>query len=42
VVRRVLERTRLEPTGGLEEVERRGITMVPKNGVRVVQPAAPA
>ena len=42
VVRRVLERTRLEPLGKPEKVERRGITMVPKTGVRVLQPAAPS
>jgi cytochrome P450 len=41
VVRRVLERTRLEPLGKPETVLRRGITMVPKRGVRVVQPASP-
>jgi cytochrome P450 len=41
VVRRVLERTRLEPVGKPDQVERRGITMVPKHGVRVVQPEAP-
>jgi cytochrome P450 family 135 len=42
VVRRVLERTRLEPVGDEPEaVERRGITMVPKRGVRVVQRSAP-
>jgi cytochrome P450 len=41
VVRRVLERTRLEPAGGPDRVERRGITMVPKRGVRVVQPQPP-
>jgi cytochrome P450 family 135 len=42
VVRRVLERTRLEATGGPDRVERRGITMVPKRGVRVIQPQPPA
>jgi len=41
VVQRVLERTRLEPAGGPDKVERRGITMVPKRGVRVVQPKSP-
>ena len=41
VVRRVLERARLEPAGGPDRVERRGITMVPKRGVRVVQPQLP-
>jgi cytochrome P450 family 135 len=40
VVQRVLERTRLEPVGKPEKVLRRGITMVPKTGVRVVQPTA--
>jgi cytochrome P450 len=42
VVRRVLERTRLELVGKPEKVERRGITMVPRNGVRVVQRTAPS
>jgi cytochrome P450 len=41
VVRRVFERARLEPVGKPAAVERRGITMVPKGGVRVVQPQAP-
>ena len=41
VVRRVLERTRLEPVGGPEKVQRQGITMVPKRGARVLQPAPP-
>jgi len=42
VVRRVLERTKLEPVGGKPEpIERRGITMVPKHGVRVVQHTPP-
>jgi cytochrome P450 family 135 len=41
VVRRVLERTRLEATGGPDKVLRRGITMVPKRGVRVIQPQPP-
>jgi cytochrome P450 len=41
VVSRVLERTRLEAAGAPDKVERRGITMVPKRGVRVVQPAPP-
>ncbi|HKN92945.1 MAG TPA: cytochrome P450 [Thermoleophilaceae bacterium] len=37
VIRRVIERTRLEPVGDTgEQVERRGITMVPKTGTRVV------
>ena len=43
VVRRVLERTTLEPAQARpEKVLRRGITMVPKDGVRVVQPRAPS
>jgi cytochrome P450 family 135 len=41
VVSRVLERTRLEAAGAPDKVERRGITMVPKRGVRVVQPQPP-
>jgi cytochrome P450 len=41
VVRRVLERTRLDLVGPPEKLERRGITMVPKHGVRVVQPQPP-
>ena len=41
IVRRVLERTRLEPVGREEKVQRAGITMVPKRGARVVQPAPP-
>jgi cytochrome P450 len=41
IVRRVLERTRLEPVGGEEKVQRQGITMVPKRGARVLQPAPP-
>jgi cytochrome P450 len=37
VIRRVIERTRLEPVGAqAERVERRGITMVPKTGTRAV------
>jgi cytochrome P450 family 135 len=37
VIRRVIERTRLEPAGPRpERVERRGITMVPKTGTRAV------
>jgi cytochrome P450 len=35
VVRRVLERTELVPTGRPEKVQRRAITLVPKHGVRV-------
>jgi cytochrome P450 len=43
VVRRVLERTELVPVSRKpEKVLRRGITMVPKDGVRAVQPRAPA
>jgi cytochrome P450 len=43
VVRRVLERTELEAVGRKpERIERRGITMVPERGVRVVQRRAPA
>ena len=42
IVRRVLERTRLEPVGGPEKVQRQGITMVPKRGTRVLQPAPPS
>jgi cytochrome P450 len=41
VVKRVLERTRLEAIGEPETIERRGITMVPKTGVQVVQPQPP-
>ena len=42
VVRRVLERTALRAVGdNPEPIERRGITMVPKHGVRVVQPQPP-
>jgi len=42
VVRRVLERTQLDATGPPDKVERRGITMVPKRGVRVIQPRPPS
>ncbi|HVE67700.1 MAG TPA: cytochrome P450 [Solirubrobacteraceae bacterium] len=35
VVRRVLERCELTPVGPLEKVQRRAITLVPKNGVPV-------
>ena len=43
VVRRVLERSELRPVGDKPEtIERQGITMVPKNGVRVVQLSPPA
>jgi cytochrome P450 len=42
VVRRVLERSALQAIGGKpERIERRGITMVPRNGVRVVQLTTP-
>jgi cytochrome P450 len=42
VIRRVLERTELRATGRKpERVERRGITLVPREGVRVVQQRAP-
>jgi cytochrome P450 len=42
IIRRVLERTRLEPLGRrLEKGVRKGVTIVPKRGVRVVQPEAP-
>jgi cytochrome P450 len=42
VIRRVLERTQLESaSSGPETLLRRGITQVPKNGVRVIQRAAP-
>jgi cytochrome P450 len=42
VVRRVLERTELQAVGAKPEpIERRGITMVPKHGVRVVQQQPP-
>ena len=44
VIRRVLERTELVPVGKPERGVRRGITYVPKRGVRVAQrgPARPA
>jgi cytochrome P450 family 135 len=42
VVRRVLERTELRAFRRREEKRlRKGVTIVPKRGVRVVQPAAP-
>jgi cytochrome P450 len=42
VIRRVLERTELRVTGDKpEKVERRGITLVPREGVRVVQTRPP-
>ena len=40
VIRRVLERTDLEPAGKPERAVRRGITFVPKRGVRVMQRGA--
>jgi cytochrome P450 len=40
VIKRVLERTELRPVGDKpEKVERRGITLVPREGVRVVRAA---
>jgi cytochrome P450 len=42
VISRVLERVRLQPLGRPEKRLRKGVTIVPKRGVRVVQPAAPA
>ena len=42
VVKRVLERAELEPADAKpEKIVRRAITMVPQNGVRVVQRVAP-
>jgi len=42
VIRRVLERTQLEPVGRRPEKRmRKGVTIVPKRGVRVVQPSRP-
>jgi cytochrome P450 len=41
VIRRVLERARLEPVGRPEKGVRRGITFVPRRGVRVRQVAPP-
>jgi cytochrome P450 len=42
VLKRVLSRCELEPVGPrADTVERRGITLVPKNGVRVVQTRPP-
>jgi cytochrome P450 len=42
VIRRVLERTRLEAVGRRPEKRvRKGVTIIPKRGVRVVQPTAP-
>jgi cytochrome P450 len=42
VIRRVLERTRLEPVGRRSEKRmRKGVTIVPKRGVRVVQQSRP-
>src|SRR4051794_31461652 len=43
VVKRVLERTELRSADRQpEKIVRRAITMVPKNGVRIVQPRAPS
>jgi cytochrome P450 len=43
VVRRVLERAELRPLGRRPDpIQRRGITLVPKDGVRVVQTRTPA
>jgi hypothetical protein len=40
VIKRVLERTELRAVGRRpEKVERRGITLVPREGVRVVRSA---
>jgi cytochrome P450 len=41
VVRRVLERTDLKPVGRPEKGTRKGVTIVPRRGVRVVQPMSP-
>jgi cytochrome P450 family 135 len=42
VIRRVLERSRLEAVGGRPEKRlRKGVTIVPKRGVRVMQKTAP-
>jgi cytochrome P450 len=41
VIRRVLERARLQPLGRPEKRLRKGVTIVPKRGVRVVQPSPP-
>jgi cytochrome P450 len=41
VIRRVLERTSLKPVGRPEKGVRRGVTIIPKRGVRVVQASAP-
>jgi cytochrome P450 family 135 len=41
VVGRVLARASLRPVGKLERVQFRGITMAPREGVRVVMDAAP-
>jgi cytochrome P450 len=37
VVRRVLERTELRAVGRPEKQQRRGVTLAPKQGVRVVR-----
>jgi cytochrome P450 len=42
VIRRILERTRLKAVGRRPEKRvRKGVTIVPKRGVRVVQPSGP-
>jgi cytochrome P450 len=42
VIRQILERASLEPLNAeMDPVQRRGITMVPKRGVRVRQLAPP-
>jgi cytochrome P450 len=41
VIRRVLERTRLEAVGRPERGVRKGVTIVPKRGVRVIQTKPP-
>jgi cytochrome P450 len=41
VIRRVVERTSLSTVGRPEKALRRGVTIVPKRGVRVMQTAAP-
>jgi hypothetical protein len=42
VIERVLARARLVPVGRPERGVRKGVTIVPRRGVRVVQPRAPA
>jgi cytochrome P450 len=41
VIRRVIERTRLKAVGRPEKGVRRGVTIIPKHGVRVIQTAPP-